>query len=155
MLCDEIDLPLVDHYILNAVPCAPSGTHMVITCSDENKRKHHAFQNLIMNHVPSEITVDHINHNPLDNRRSNLRLASRTIQAINQRVRKDNKTGIRGVHFDPKGKAWVAQWCENKEVYREYFSSAKLGNEEAWRKAVAHRKAMEMSIPAYREALFL
>jgi len=35
------------------------------------------FHNLILGHTPSEITVDHVNRNELDNQRSNLRVATK------------------------------------------------------------------------------
>lgn len=40
---------------------------------------------------------DHRNHDTLDNRRCNLRKASRTNNNCNQRMRKDNTSGFKGV----------------------------------------------------------
>lgn len=49
--------------------------------------------------------VDHINSDGLDNRRSNLRMATTTQNHANMRLRSDNKSGFKGVSFDPqKGK---------------------------------------------------
>jgi hypothetical protein len=54
--------------------------------------------------------VDHINHNTLDNRRANLRLASKSTNAMNSKVPSNSTTGYKGVYFREEGnyKYWLA-----------------------------------------------
>src|SRR6476660_298673 len=51
---------------------------------------------LIMNY-PDGMIVDHINGDPLDNRRENLRIVTHHQNAMNSARRSDNKTGYKGV----------------------------------------------------------
>lgn len=52
--------------------------------------------------------VDHINGNGLDNRRANLRPATVSQNQANQRKRRDNTSGYRGVQWHPPGRTWRA-----------------------------------------------
>jgi hypothetical protein len=48
--------------------------------------------------IPSNIQVDHVNHDKLDNRRCNLRLATRSQNNMN-REKTNNKHGYKGISF--------------------------------------------------------
>ncbi|WP_428304640.1 hypothetical protein [Lacipirellula sp.] len=54
-------------------------------------------------------TVDHENHNTLDNTRGNLRSATRTEQQRNKRKRTDNSSGLIGVTWHKASQKWNAQ----------------------------------------------
>jgi len=60
---------------------------------------------LILN-AGKDIEVDHINHNLLDNRKQNLRLASSKEQKFNTKLRCDNKSGHRGIYWDKERSKW-------------------------------------------------
>lgn len=67
---------------------------------------------------------DHINGDGLDNRRSNLRVASRQQNARNRRLRADNRSGLKGVSFDKKTKRWKAQINnDRKQIVLGYFDA--------------------------------
>ena len=67
----------------------------------------------VMNAVPGQI-VDHINHDPLDNRKSNLRFATHS-ENISASIRvKKPKSGYRGVHRVTLRK-FKARICHNGE----------------------------------------
>lgn len=53
--------------------------------------------------------VDHINGDGLDNRRANLRHATTAQNQRNARLRSDNASGFKGVHWDASQRRWKAQ----------------------------------------------
>ena len=67
--------------------------------------------NLIMNFEPNyniDLEVDHINRIPTDNKKENLRICKHKENIRNVGIRKNNKSGITGVHFDTYKNKWVA-----------------------------------------------
>jgi len=69
------------------------------------KRAEPSMQNVIMN-PPEGMVVDHINHNPLDNRRNNLRIA--TPSQNNWNTRKKSGT-YKGVGWVPMISKWYSR----------------------------------------------
>ena len=73
---------------------------------------------------PDDIEVDHKFHNPLDNRKSKLRLATSSQQKMNTHIRKDNKSGHRGVYYDKQRNTWNVHLksgdCRITKRFKEY-----------------------------------
>ena len=92
---------------------------------------------VIMN-CPEGMVVDHKNHNPLDNRKENLRICSYRENGLNRGRPRNNITGYKGVRiyrdrfkaivdgrsygiFDTPQQAYV-RYCEiARELHGEYF----------------------------------
>jgi len=73
--------------------------------------------------APDHLVVDHIDHNGLNNRRSNLRLATFTQNCQNQRRLSHKTSKYKGVHWNKRNKKWAAQiHCNNKKYYLCYFT---------------------------------
>lgn len=59
--------------------------------------------------APVHLMVDHIDRNTLNNRRSNLRLATIAQNNLNTGIRKDNSSGVKGVSFHRGVGRWTSQ----------------------------------------------
>ena len=79
--------------------CVGDYTHGYATCTDrsDGKQKSLRIHRLITNAKPGEF-VDHINHDRLDNRRSNLRVCTPAQNSYNARKRKDGASKYKGVY---------------------------------------------------------
>lgn len=64
--------------------------------------------------IPEGMEIDHINQNRRDNRIENLRLCNRGQNACNTRKRKDNRSGVKGVCWNPLTETWRARVSANK-----------------------------------------
>lgn len=72
--------------------------------------------------APTGLQIDHIDGDGLNNRRSNLRLATNAQNQHNRRFHAGNKSGFKGVFWDPSRSQWMAQITLNGEkVYLGRF----------------------------------
>ncbi len=102
-----------------------SGGYAVVTIQKNRIRKHIWMHRLIMND-PKGYIVDHINGNGFDNRRSNLRLSTQRQNICNQRLHKNNTTGMKGVTWFKRIKKWHAKITVNyKSIHLGYFDDIK------------------------------
>lgn len=81
--------------------------------------------------------IDHIDHDPSNNRLSNLREATFNENMYNTRTRKDNPTGVKGVGRSANGTKWIANI--SYDGTRHY-----LGTFKTLKEAAKARKAAEI-----------
>lgn len=92
---------------------------------DNNKVLNIGMHNLIIGLEPNKkCVVDHINGIPYDNRKSNLRVISQLNNMKNQKLRLNNKSGIKGVHFNKSNNKWCARInINNKRIILGYYNN--------------------------------
>lgn len=72
---------------------------------------------------------DHINHDGLDNRRSNLRICTRSENNQNSRARSDSVSGLRGAYLHkPSGRYMSRIKAGEKLIYLGYFGTAEAAH---------------------------
>lgn len=68
--------------------------------------------------------VDHINHDTLDNRKDNLRICTRSQNAMNQQKQNNNTSGFKGVCWSKHNRKWVSRIVlEGKTIHIGGFNS--------------------------------
>ena len=114
-----------------------------------NGSRYQSIHRLVIN-APKGMDVDHINGNGLDNRKENLRLCTRSQNAMNKKLRGDSSTGFKGVQYDPilrdkytskkTGITTVREYKVSKP-YRAYCGNGKGGHIALGRYATAEEAA--------------
>ena len=103
--------------------CKTDSGHLYIQVDKQRHRAHRLAWLYVYGQLPF-LEVDHINRNPADNRISNLRLATPSENAQNSGVRRDNKSGVRGVSWYSQTQKWMAKITVNgKQKGLGYYKS--------------------------------
>jgi hypothetical protein len=85
--------------------------------------------------APDHLVVDHINHNSLNNRKINLRLATFTQNCQNQRRLSHRTSRYKGVHWHKRLKKWAAQITANKKTHHLGYFTNEIDAAKAYDKA--------------------
>jgi hypothetical protein len=131
-LVDDIDHEKLSKYKWN---CSTTGyACRSLPRPKEGKRQLEWMHRVIMD-APKGMDVDHINGDGLDNRRSNLRICTRSQNRKNSGVQKNNRSQFKGVHWNKRLKKWQVDIISDKK--REYLGLF-LSEQDA---ALAYNKA--------------
>lgn len=82
---------------------------------ENGKKTNILMHRIILGDVCAGMDVDHINGNRLDNRRCNLRPATRSENCSNVKLRKTNTTGVKGVSV--RGGKFIARIGKGGKIY--------------------------------------
>ncbi|UBB12363.1 HNH endonuclease [Pantoea eucrina] len=72
---------------------------------------------LVNGPLSPDVYIDHIDGDKINNRASNLRIATKQQNSWNVGLNKQNKSGVKGVHFDSYTNMWRAS-CQEKKIGR-------------------------------------
>ncbi len=86
--------------------------------------------------TPEYLQVDHINRNPIDNRKVNLRNVKPYINARNKKISSKNTSGYQGVDYQKKENRWRARWATSPNTYKQKTFKTK-------KEAIEYRKFKE------------
>lgn len=88
----------------------------------KNQRNSLIYMHRIIMNTSEKMEVDHINGKGLDNRKSNLRNCTFSQNRMNSRVRKDSKSGYKGIRFVENRKKWYVSIATNrKRIFLGYY----------------------------------
>ena len=127
-LIDLADVPLVQN------------TRWYLSSHYYIKSKEHTLHNYLLNYKSTrKYPVDHINGNPLDNRRANLRLTTMGGNLANQKLANDNTSGYKGVSFHKGSNKWQAKiTVDYKQIYIGTYDNIEEAVEAYDQAAVKH-----------------
>src|SRR5690606_9127745 len=88
----------------------PDARRSIYVHGRRNGSKEYAYMHrLILGITDPRVKVDHINRDPLDNRRANLRVATQAENTFNRGPMRNAASRFKGVTWYPKNQKWVAR----------------------------------------------
>lgn len=139
ILIDKDDIERVEGYkwYINT----PDNARTLYVANDKLGKLHR----YLLNVQNSDDIIDHINRNGLDNRKSNLRITTASINSRNMDTKSCNKCGCNGVSYEAPTKGglgrYKAKWMEGNRLKSKSFALSKFPN--ALELAIEYRKKKE------------
>lgn len=112
--------------------CKDSKDYAICRWEDKPRKVHRIIMGVVDD---SSVEVDHINGDPSDNRKCNLRICTHSENLKNQKKNSRNTSGYKGVRWEESKKRWRVEITVNGKRYRYRYKSKE--------KAIAKRKELE------------
>lgn len=128
VLIDIDDIERVKEHCWHLVANSAGNLYAVSTYSKKNGYKGYLHRFIV--NCPANKFVDHKNGNTLDNRKCNLRICTPSENMKNTKMRSDNTSGYRYIHFNKQRKVWYVQ-IKRKRVgtFKNIDEAVKCRNE--------------------------
>jgi len=84
-------------------------------CIKENGKWRKLKMHRIIMNPENTMQIDHIDGDKLNNQKSNLRTCTNAENSRNKKLRSDNKSGAKGVHFSKRDKVFTAYITFNRK----------------------------------------
>ena len=121
-LVDDEDYPRIAKLSLHEIKAKGNSTAYARAYISKTKRL--LVHRLILN-ATSKDTIDHINGNGLDNRRSNLRFCAQSENCHKKNDKRLSSSGFRGVYPSATRGVWRSQICVKRRIrYLGRFATA-------------------------------
>ena len=99
--------------------------HVQIRINGKHYLAHSIVWAMFNNGIGTDVEIDHFDENKENNRIGNLRVAIDGGNQQNVKVRKDNKTGVKGIQWYRQTKKWRAGVRLRGKNHSKYFSDIK------------------------------
>lgn len=137
-LVDDVDYDKLSRYSW----CLAVGGYATGGSKAQRELGHH-FMHRVVNNTPKGKITDHIDGNPLNNTRGNLRTVDHSQNLMNARIRKNKNSKYKGVWWNKRAGFWYA-------AIRVNGGSVNLGNFETQREAaIAYNEAATKNFGEY------
>lgn len=131
-----------DYSLIFGRSVALAGKGYVVVTARNKKEKFHYLHRAVMS-APRGLMVDHINGDKLDNRKSNLRLVTRSQNQTNSMKQRSCGSKYKGVYLDKRRALFASEiTVEGKRKFLGYFVHEK-------RAAIAYDRAARVAFGAY------
>lgn len=123
-IVDDEDYDALAAFKWHAHPSAPGYFYARREVRRDKKKQGRVYMHRVILGAPAGLLIDHINGDGLDNRRCNLRLATKAENQRNRRVPSTNTSGYKGVTWSRNAGRWHARIrAGDRNVHLGYFDT--------------------------------